>query len=459
MEFEKLETISEFNDSISINGTNVNYRFLLEKGSFKDTTEITSFTYINTDSKDHPVIFITNGGPGSGVVWLLLGLFGPERVHFDDIMNPPVTPPYSLEKNPFCLLDIADLVLIDPPGTGYSKINEETKKEYESVDNDAVAVAQFIRHWIVQHERANSPLYFFGESYGTVRGPAVVEALFGGSVLGDKHLYGISLNGIILLGTAFSTGGFKNRLAETNKPAINLLTCAATYALHTGKDPYQAAEEAWTFAPEYARLLFLGRNANDKEVKKAARRISWMTGLKEEKLIKNHLRYTMQDFLKEAIENQMIGYYDGRYLMPNTVKEQDYDVLSDDSGMGMFTPAFSACANLFVEKHGLPKMPYDMLNCVVNTDWDRDSKRTSLTALENVQRRNKDFRIFFATGLFDMCTVAGNVRYTVANSDLDLKRVQMKEYPGGHMAYIGDDSAEKFVKDIREFITGPCEQD
>ncbi len=453
MEFDKLETVTGKEGTTTINGSEVHFRFLFEKGTFKDTTEITSFTFINTEGKDRPVIFVTNGGPGSGVVWQHLALFGPERIKLDDYMHPPVTPPYELETNPFCMLDITDIVLIDPPGTGYSKLNEETKKEYESVDGDAVAVALFIQNWIVQHGRINSPLYFMGESYGTVRGPAVLEALYGGAVLGNKHLAGFSLNGIILLGTAFSTGSFEQRMVEVNKPALNLLTCAATYALHTGKDPYKAAEDAWAFTPEYAKLLFEGRNAGTERIRKAAKKIAGFTGLREEQLIKDHLKFSMMDFMRKSIPGKIIGFYDGRYLMNDLIKEPDFDVLADDSGMGMFIPAFTAGAYLFAEKYGLPKMTYDMLNCVVNTDWDRKSARTSLTALENAQRRSEDLRIMFATGLYDLCTVAGNVRYTVAQSDLDPDRTELHEYPGGHMAYVGDESAAMLVKDIRAFIT------
>ena len=157
--------------------------------------------------------------------------------------------------------------------------------------------------------------------------------------------------------------------------------------------------------------------------------------------------------MKKAVPGQIIGFYDGRYLLDDHIKEADYDVLADDSGMGMFTPAFTAGAYLLAEKYGLPKVPYDLLNCVVNTEWDRKSARTSLSALENAQRRNEDLRIMFATGLFDLCTVAGNVRYTVAQSALDPERVELHEYPGGHMAYLGDDSAAMLVEDIRKFIT------
>ncbi len=452
MEFDKLETVVEKEDSTTINGRELHYRFLFEKGTFKDTTEITAFTYINTEGKDHPVIFVTNGGPGSGVVWQHLGFFGPQRIRIPDIMHPPVTPPYTLEANPFCLLDIADIVLIDPPGTGYSRLNEETKKEYESVDGDAVAVGIWIQNWIAAHGRVNSPLYFMGESYGTVRAPAVLEALYGGAVLGNKHLAGFSLNGVILLGTAFSTGSSEERASQPIKPALNLLSCAATYALHTGKDPYKAAEEAWAFTPEYVKLLFEGRNASLRRRRAAAEKIAAWTGLDAETLLKNHLSFTMMDFMKKAIPDRIIGFYDGRYLMNDHIRDEDYDVLADDSGMGMFIPAYTAGAYLLAEKYGLPKVPYDLLNCVVNTDWDRKGSRTSLSALENAQRRNEDLRIMFANGLYDLCTVAGNVRFTVARSHLDPVRTEIHEYPGGHMAYVGDDSAALLAKDLRAFI-------
>ncbi|MBQ9153922.1 MAG: hypothetical protein IJ130_08905 [Solobacterium sp.] len=458
MELQKIETVVRKEGQIEIGGKQISYCFHYEKGTFADNTEITSYAY-TAEGENRPLIFLTNGGPGSGVVWQHLGLFGPKRIHLDDDLNPQQCAPFRLEDNPFCILDIADMVFIDPPGAGYSYLNPESMKEYASVDKDAAAVALYIELWRIEHRSANRPLYFMGESYGTVRGPALLDALYGGSEASTEKLMGISPDGIILLGSCVTTSHFDQRQGQpVEQSVLNLECCAAAYALHTGKDYRKAAEEAWEFTPEYAQALYMGNSLSDQKKKEIADRLHELIGLDQKKLLKNHLKYGMFEFLQEAVPDKMIGFYDGRYLMDGTAKPQDKphpgttDVLADDPAMGKYTVAFMQGQELFAEEMDLPRKPYNFINAAVNKAWDRHNQRTTIHSLENAQRRNNEMRIMFASGLFDMCTVPGGVRYVVNQSDLDMKRVFIGEYPSGHMAYLGDESAALLVGDIRKFL-------
>ena len=143
-----------------------------------------------------PVTFLFNGGPGSGSVWLQMGAFGPKRVAIPSDARDDGAPPYPLVDNPESLLDVTDLVFIDPPGTGFSYLIGKTDpKDFYGVTADAKAVAQVIRRWLNDNGRWASPKYLGGESYGTTRSAAVVNELEG-STFND-----VGLNGILLIST------------------------------------------------------------------------------------------------------------------------------------------------------------------------------------------------------------------------------------------------------------------
>lgn len=458
MEIKEYEVVRTQEDSINLNDSDVKYTFAFEKGTFEDGTEITAFSYV-AGGENRPVLFLTNGGPGSGVVWLHIGFCAPKRIHMDDDLHPQMCPPFYLEDNPNTLIDVADLVFIDPPGAGYSSINEEHKKDYASVDGDACAVARFIERWRIEHNATNRPTYFMGESYGTVRGPALLDALMGGSLASTGRLVGISLDGIILLGSVVSKTPFdKWQDQPVEQSVLNLECCAAAYAFHTGKDVKQYAKEALDFAPDYHRALFVGNNLQKEEKETIATKLHHLIGIDKNKLLNHHLLYTMHEFLNEVIPGKSIGYYDGRYLMDGPGKAQDtpypgcIDVLSEDPAMGQYSTMFIQGMELLRERYDLPKKPYPLINCVINKEWNRHGAHTTLASLENAQRRNREMRILFVNGLLDMCTVPGGVHYVVSQSDLDLNRVDIKEYCSGHMAYFGEENASEMSKDIRKFI-------
>ncbi|MDN5882520.1 MAG: hypothetical protein L0H37_09130, partial [Nitrosospira sp.] len=153
------------------------------------------------DQGDRPLTFVYNGGPGSASLWLELGAFGPRRVVTNDNKATPPAP-YELTANDYSLLDKSDLVFIDAPGTGFSRIVGAGKPEnFFSVDKDAQAFAQFIRRYLDKYHRWNSPKFLLGESYGTTRSAALSEVL---------QREGIALNGIVLLSSIlnFQTASF-----------------------------------------------------------------------------------------------------------------------------------------------------------------------------------------------------------------------------------------------------------
>ncbi|HCJ80665.1 MAG TPA: peptidase S10, partial [Erythrobacter sp.] len=155
-------------------GQRVSYRAtiaetVLEADDGKPEAVIVTTSYVKQPrDTSRPVFFLFNGGPGSGSVWLQMGAFGPKRVAIPSDARDDGAPPYPLLDNPDSLLDVADLVFIDPPGTGFSYLTEGTDpKKYYGLEQDAEAVAKVIRLWLNDNGRWNSPKYLGGESYGT----------------------------------------------------------------------------------------------------------------------------------------------------------------------------------------------------------------------------------------------------------------------------------------------------
>ncbi|MDT8329162.1 MAG: hypothetical protein RQ750_17630, partial [Roseovarius sp.] len=176
---------------------------ILSDDAGKPEAVIVTTSYVKTPADpSRPVFFIYNGGPGSGSVWLQMGAFGPKRVAIPSDARDDGAPPYPLLDNPDSLLDVADLVFIDPPGTGFSHLTQGTDpKKYYGLRQDGRAVAQVIRRWLNDNGRWNSPKYLGGESYGTSRTAMVVDELEGGT------FNDVGFNGLILISTILDFAG------------------------------------------------------------------------------------------------------------------------------------------------------------------------------------------------------------------------------------------------------------
>src|SRR3546814_382807 len=180
---------------------------------FRSRASIFSVSYVKEPrDPDRPITFLFNGGPGSGSVWLHMGAFGPKRVAIPSDGTDDGAPPYPIVDNPESLLDVTDIVFIDPVGTGFSHaLGETDPKDFWGVTKDAESVAEFIRLWLNDNGRWNSPKYLGGESYGTTRSAAVVNQLTG--AYND-----VALNGVILISTVLDFGAG----ADTDRQSTRL---------------------------------------------------------------------------------------------------------------------------------------------------------------------------------------------------------------------------------------------
>jgi carboxypeptidase C (cathepsin A) len=429
-----------------------------EDGTQKAAIVTTSYVKEPRDSS-RPVTFLFNGGPGSGSVWLQMGAFGPKRVAIPSDARDDGAPPYPLLDNPDSLLDVTDLVFIDPPGTGFSHLIGKTEpKEFYGVTADAKAVAQVIRRWLNDNGRWASPKFLGGESYGTTRSAAVVNELEG-STYND-----VGLNGVILISTVLDFAAGADTPGNELSYITNLPSMAAT-ALYHGKasapSVQQFVEEARQFAiGPYALALLKGQRLPAEERANIRAQLSRFTGLSEAFLDRADLRVTPDRFYKELLRDRglTIGRLDSRYT------GQDYDSAGEspdnDPSFYGIDAGYTAAINSWARGTlgFVSDREYQSISGI-GRDWDwriggRDSNAyLNVTPyLGQALRENRGMRIFVAQGYYDFATPFFAAEYALSRTGIPQDRVQFHYYDAGHMMYVRDEDRAKLSRDIREFI-------
>lgn len=452
---------------LNLRGEKITYRAvaestMLEHEDGRPISELFSFTYLRTDENrpDRPVLFAFNGGPGSSSVWMHLGLLGPRRVKMDCAVNPNPLMPYELEDNPHCLLDLCDLVLIDSTGTGYARLSDEAAAPLlYSICGDAESMALFIEDWLNRYDRHNSPRFLAGESYGTIRACLLTRELMGGPTTACRRLCALPVNGLILLGTSIMLPMLQN-----NPPVwpqiLMLLSYSAVHHYHhpEGKPPLFAfVEEAWRFASQdYLLALFAGRSLSPDKRRLICSRLSDLTGIEADvfdrhELLLDDLTFRTNVLKKEGLD---VGAYDGRYTLPHQEMKTLIDPVADDPAMGQYTPAYIGAMNAALKSELSIELDrvYRAIDFSVNALWNYETPVTPTDALALAMRRNPHMAVFFGSGLYDLVTPAGVVRYLVRHLDLPQDKVVLREYASGHMPYLGEESAFALEKDLRSFL-------
>ncbi|HWW27775.1 MAG TPA: hypothetical protein VNZ85_17965 [Caulobacter sp.] len=419
---------------------------------------IVSISYVATNAgHDRPVLFVFNGGPGSSSVWLHMGLVGPRRVAFTNDVQPGTTAPFALADNADSLLDVADVVLFDPPGTGFSRVEGAERKRYFSLKGDTDLTVAFIQDWLRRNKRWNAPKYLMGESYGSVRAAAVARALAGTEA---GRMEAVTLNGVILLGQAldFMNGGS----GDDRAPLTGLSTMAATAAYHkrtpySAQDAYAAASRF--AADEYVQALFEGdRLAPDRRGAIAAR-LSDLSGLSVDYILEHRLRVTPLMFMSELLrgEGKQVGFYDGRYVLP--LAANGGDSVSDDPAMAQYAPGYVAALNDYLssELRAPDTDRYVPIDFEINSQWDwgqgsgAGPSGNYADALATAMRRNPGLRLFVASGYYDLATPPGAAEYVLAHSGIPASATSLHHYEAGHMPYMGPSRA-LLSRDLRAFI-------
>ncbi|MGI5285484.1 S10 family peptidase [Nonomuraea polychroma] len=419
---------------------------------------VTAYTLDGADPLTRPVTFAFNGGPGSSSVWLHLGVFGPRRVVMGDA-GALLPPPYGLADNEESLLNVSDLVFIDPVSTGYSRAAEGEKAEpYHGFTGDLESVGELIRLWTTRNGRWMSPKFLAGESYGTVRAAGLADHL--------QSRYGLYLNGVILISSVldFVTGEFNegNDLAY----ALYLPTYAAIahyHGLHGSRPLADVLREAEAFAErDYLWALARGSRLTREERAAAVARIAALTGLSEDYVDRVNLRIEHIRFFTELLRSRRltVGRLDGRFTGwdPDAGREH----FSADPSMSAIMGPYSAALNHYLraELGYANDLPYEVLTSRVQPWSYKEFEGAHVTVVDKLgaaMRANPHLRVHVACGYHDGATPYYAAEHTLAHLPVPAElagNVDVKYYEAGHMMYVHEPSRLRQSADIAAFVRG-----
>ena len=424
----------------------------------------TAYTRDGANAGTRPIMFAYNGGPGSASAWLHMGILGPKRTVLTDL-EANTRGPFRTVENEYSILDRADLVMIDPVGTGFSRVvGKGEGKDFWGVDQDIASVSNFIVRYLNDHGRWGSPKFILGESYGGMRTAGVTYELL------TKH--NVALNGIILV-SPYLDFGSGNAGVGLDVPYVNFLSTYAATAWYHGMVPNRPAElqpflrEAEAFAHDvYAPVLFKGARATPQERKTVLEGLARFTGLSEDYWDKANLRIDEGRFLQELMRNKgvVVGRVDTRYIggALNPLSESmDYDPYSSS-----VAPAIVATFNNYYR--GELKVESDrsyVLSGNLYRDWDnrhvepgRAGKvpyANTITDLSHSMTLNPKMKVLVQSGYFDLACPYRTVEYALEHLDVASPlrgNVSVEYYDAGHMMYVHPASMVKFKKDLAAFV-------
>lgn len=414
-----------------------------------------NYTYYERDgirNRDmRPLVISFNGGPGTPSVWMQLGYTGPVLLKTDDEGYPVM--PYGTENNPYSILDIADIVYINPVNTGYSRIldKETDKKQFFGVNEDIQYLSAWINTFVTRINRWTSPKYLIGESYGTTRVSGLANAL-----QSQEWMY---LNGVILV-SATNLG--IRRDGPVNE-ALTLPYMAATAWYHkalTGdlqqKDLAEILPEVEKFTiEEYIPALSWGGALSDGRRQEIARRVARYAGISEEAVLQHNLTISTRFFWKELLRDKgfTIGRLDSRYKgkdLQDGGEHPDYNA-EMSAWVHSFTPAINHyLANDLNYKTDLKYYMFGSVN-----PWNRERDNTGHDLMSAVAQ-NPWLKVMLQSGYYDGACDYFNAKYNFWQMDKGGRfqgRFSFKGYRGGHMMYLRRADLKQANEDLREFIT------
>ncbi|WP_246329871.1 S10 family peptidase [Geomonas limicola] len=424
--------------------------------------EIFSTTYtVDTPkgTKPRPIMFVFNGGPGAASVWLHLGALGPRRVEMLPDGNMPA-PPFRLVDNGSSWLDLADLVFVDPVGTGYSRASKpDLAKGYAAVRGDIESLVKFVRLYLTRNERWSSPIYLVGESYGTFRCAGMADQL-------AEH--GVALNGIILISSVlnFQTISFDNGNDLPYQLFLPSYTATAWYHKRLAPELQQDLErtlaeaEAWA-GSQYQWALNKGDRLTNEERREVVTKLSRYTGLSPAYVDNLNLRIDSRNFVRDLLRDQRrtVGYMDSRFNAANVDSAASSGF---DPTVAIIRPPYTSLVNTYLrEELGFKSdLEYHTLGGGIGR-WDWETKNgyaDTSDNLRNAMAKNPYLKVFVGSGLFDLATPHFATDYTLAHLGLTptlRQNITTHRYQSGHMMYLEKDSLARLKRDVAEFVTTP----
>ncbi|TAN07688.1 MAG: peptidase S10 [Rhodanobacteraceae bacterium] len=407
------------------------------------------YTAYTVPGKNRPVTFALNGGPGASSVFLNFGAIGPKIVDFGVSGDTP-SAPATLHDNPSTWLGFTDLVFIDPVGTGYSRAlvdDKQSTKDFYSTDADIHYLSQIVYDWLVQNGRMESPKYITGESYGGFRGPRMTYYL--------QTRLGVAMNGMILLSPYLDPLAWSDKYVSPMAWMTTLPSIAAAHLEREGK--LSAANMAPIIAytrGAYAEALMQGRS-NPAAYAAMIKKVTALTGLDPVFVKNSGGRLDTQAYLREVYRSKgkLGSRYDSNFTawdpFPYAPRQRSGDPILN----GVIAPTTTAMVNFVTQTVGWKDdAQYQTLNYKVNELWhdDKDANQGSVTQLREAVANDPNLRVLIAHGWDDLsCPFMVSVLAVDQMPAMgDPTRVQVKEYPGGHMFYARPASDALFVADV-----------
>ncbi|MDE1918386.1 MAG: peptidase S10 [Sphingomonadales bacterium] len=421
-------------------------------------------------SENRPITFLYNGGPGSSTLWLHMGAFGPRRVALAADGHTPAAP-YAIVNNEHSLLDRSDLVFVDAPGTGFSRIaGKDKEKAFLGIDADASAFSSFIKAFLTRYSRWNSPKYLFGESYGTPRTAVLVNKL----TTEDE----IDFNGIVLLSQFLDLHLLAEWQGANPDSVVGYVTQLPTFAatawyhdLIPGGKPadlkaFLAQAEEFA-ATDYAAALLRGSEIDPATRSRVAQKMAGFTGLPVDYILKANLRVDGPEFAKELQQAHGLttGRLDSRYSGP------DLDPLSKSAeyypDSAAFDSAYVSAFNAYVreELHYRDAAQFKPVTDILkNWDWNHPTGGypalgwagvNTMPDLAQAMKYNPHLKVMVAGGYYDLVTPYFQGWFEMHHlliPDILRRNIEYHYYQSGHMVYVNPAAAAELHADIGRFI-------
>jgi carboxypeptidase C (cathepsin A) len=423
-----------------------------------------AYTRRESQGSARPITFAFNGGPGSSSMWLHMGVLGPKRVQVSDPTPTPAAP-YRTVDNESSLLDVSDVVMIDPVGTGISHaVCDHKDDEFWAVDPDIDSLSRFIAQYVSDNNRWTSPKYLLGESYGTTRAAAIVNYL--------RARRSLTFNGLILVSVATDIEAIFASLPGNDRPyAVYLPAYAAVAWYHhmlpgqpASLEPLLAEVRQYALGP-YTAALLKGDALPDEERDTVAQKMHEYTGLPAEYLKAANLRVSENEFAHELLKARRltVGRLDGRFTGPTSdplAKETDYDPQAS-----AISAAYAAAFLDYYHAelrfgHG---ETYHTTNYDIGSKW-KWTHRTeqgeqplvnSGVDLADALVKDPNLRVLVLNGYYDLATPFSATEYVMMHLGVPREvaaHVQLRYYEAGHMMYVNPPSLAKMKRDLDAFI-------
>lgn len=424
--------------------------------------------YTRSDShmtENRPIVFAFNGGPLAASLWLHMGILGPKRVVIKDAQFNRAAP-YKIVNNDYSILDVADLVMIDPVGVGLSKaIGKSKYQDFWGVDQDIKSIAQFIEQYLITHGRLNSAKFLLGESYGTFRNAGLMR------VLQDN---GIAMNGVIMVSSVFELQHLLFPPGDDLAYELHFPTYAATAWYHDkikNKNPDLQAflDDVRQFTKnEYAPALMAGDDLAEDKKNEMAKKLAGYSGLSQDYWMKANLRVNSNEFFAELLRNEgkTVGRFDSRFTGINRDLLSQY-AISDPQDKAISPPFITAFKNYLYNDLKVRKD----LNYIIsassrkgfkwdwkhrgNINWNAQTAISTATDMATALSENPNLKVLILCGYYDLATPFFGVEYTINHLNLapEIKNnITLSYFTAGHMMYVQPASMKKFKTDVAGFI-------